>query len=127
MKRKTSYPKIAFFIIGIASTIWFLIRVIPKPSRATYPCMKAAAPFMSTFVIYLLGVSASLFSFKKFRRSIRNAKYLTGSLFLLISILAFGFVFLHDQKDAGRTGQVIQPFPGLPDIFFNTGAAIGRR
>jgi len=100
MKGKTSYPKIIFFILGIASTLWFLIRVIPKPSRATYPCMKAAAPFMSTFIIYLLGVSVSWFSFKKFRQSIHNAKYLTGSLFLLISILAFGFILLHDQKDA---------------------------
>ena len=43
--------KLVFIIMGIASTIWFLIRVIPKPSRATYPCMKVAAPFMSGFVV----------------------------------------------------------------------------
>ncbi len=100
MKRKTSYPKIIFIIIGIASTTWFLIRVIPKPSRASYPCMRAAAPFMSTFVIYLLGISVSWFSFKKFRQSIHKSKYLAGSLFLFLSILAFGFISLHDQKDA---------------------------
>jgi len=32
--------KAIFFIMGIVSTIWFLVRVIPKPSRATYLCMK---------------------------------------------------------------------------------------
>ncbi len=100
MKRKTTYPKILFLFLGIASTIWFLIRVIPKPSRATYPCIRAAAPFMSTFVIYLLGISASWFSFKKFRQAIHKSRYLAGSLFLLLSIMAYGFILLHGQKDA---------------------------
>ena len=27
-------PKVAFYLVGITSTIWFLVRVIPKPSRA---------------------------------------------------------------------------------------------
>ena len=48
--------KLIFITMGIASTVWFLIRVIPKPSRATYPCMQVAAPFMSGFVAYLLAV-----------------------------------------------------------------------
>jgi hypothetical protein len=38
--------KILFIIMGVASTLWFLIRVIPKPQRAAYPCMRAAAPVM---------------------------------------------------------------------------------
>jgi hypothetical protein len=28
---------------GLASLIWFLVRVVPKPSRASYPCQRAAA------------------------------------------------------------------------------------
>lgn len=51
---KPAISKLMFIILGVTSTAWFLIRVIPKPQRATYPCMKAAAPLMSTFVIYLL-------------------------------------------------------------------------
>ena len=47
-------PALLFFLMGIISTVWFLIRVIPKPSRAGYPCMKVAAPFMSGFIMYLL-------------------------------------------------------------------------
>jgi len=27
-------------VVGLFSLIWFLIRVIPKPSRATYPCQR---------------------------------------------------------------------------------------
>ena len=45
-----------FFVLGISSTVWFLIRVIPKPSRASYPCMRTAAPLMSAFVIYLISL-----------------------------------------------------------------------
>ena len=41
---------------GLASLIWFLVRVIPKPSRAAYPCQRAAAPVASAFVVWLLAV-----------------------------------------------------------------------
>ena len=55
--RKHRFPsRVTIYLLGIASTVWFLIRVIPKPSRAGYPCMRAAAPFMSAFVVYLLSL-----------------------------------------------------------------------
>ena len=91
--------KTYLIILGAGATLWFLIRVIPKPSRAGYPCMKAATPLMSSFVIYLLGLTVSLASFKRFRNSLRKSRYLAGSLFLLASVLAFAFIVLHDQKD----------------------------
>jgi len=74
--------KLAFFIIGIGSTLWFLIRVIPKPSRASYPCMKASAPFMSAFIIYLIGLTSTVYIFKEKK----------GRLFLLKGVLAIVFV-----------------------------------
>jgi len=77
-----SASKIAFFIIGIGTTIWFLIRVIPKPSRASYPCMKASAPIMSAFVIYLIGLASTVYIFKEKK----------GRLFLLKGVLALVFV-----------------------------------
>lgn len=92
--------KTYLLILGASATLWFFIRVIPKPSRATYPCMRAAAPIMSTFVIYLLGISVSIFSFRRFRLLFSRSSYLSGSLFLLLSILAFGFIFLQDQKES---------------------------
>jgi uncharacterized BrkB/YihY/UPF0761 family membrane protein len=39
---------VILFFLGLAALIWFLIRVIPKPSRAAYPCMQAAFVFMLT-------------------------------------------------------------------------------
>lgn len=67
--------KLIFVIMGIASTIWFLVRVLPKPSRATYPCMQAVAPFMSGFIFYILTLTGSVYAFKKIGFLLRNARY----------------------------------------------------
>ena len=105
MKRNFNWEKFKIsktyiILIGISATIWFLIRVIPKPSRARYPCMQAAAPLMSSFIIYLLAVGASMYSFQKFKQSLLKSKYLIGSLFLFLAILSFAFIFLNDNKTA---------------------------
>ena len=73
---KPIVAKIIFISLGITSTVWFLFRVIPKPSRATYPCMQASAPLMSGFVIYLLTLTGSMAAYRKARLSFINAKYL---------------------------------------------------
>ena len=80
--KSMSRTKLTFFVLGIGSTIWFLIRVIPKPSRAGYPCMKASAPFMSAFVLYLVGLVSTIYLFREKR----------GRLFLLKGTLALVFV-----------------------------------
>ena len=43
---------------GVLALVWFLVRVIPKPSRASYPCQRAAFPVASAFIIWLSGVLA---------------------------------------------------------------------
>lgn len=105
--------KTYLIILGASATLWFLIRVIPKPSRATYPCMRAAAPIMSSFIIYLLAIGATMASFRRFRQSLRKSRYLSASLFLLVSLIAFGTIFLHDQKDliADTLNPVDNTFP----------------
>jgi hypothetical protein len=73
---KSFVSKLTFIALGISSTIWFLVRVIPKPQRAAYPCMRAAAPLMSTFIIYLFSLSGSVVAFRKASAHIRKARYL---------------------------------------------------
>ena len=60
-KNKSCFNKIIIIGLGIISFLWFIIRVIPKPSRAAYPCQQAAFPFASTFVLWLV---ANVFSIK---------------------------------------------------------------
>ena len=67
-----------FWGLGLFSTIWFLVRVIPKPSRASYPCMQTAAPLMSAFVMYLLSFTGVWVSLRKLREAFRNRKVVVG-------------------------------------------------
>lgn len=48
-----------FFLTGFFALTWFLIRVVPKPQRAAYPCQRVAMPLASAFVLWLLGIGAS--------------------------------------------------------------------
>jgi hypothetical protein len=86
VNRKFSW-KLVFFVTGLVSTLWFLVRVIPKPSRAAYPCMRAAAPFMSGFVLYLTGLFAGLFVFKKSLAKFRAGRYLAAFVLLTAAVL----------------------------------------
>jgi len=81
--------KISFIILGIASTVWFLVRVIPKPSRANYPCMRAAAPVMSSFIIYLMALLGSIMVFKKAKSYMANSRYVVATGLILLAISLF--------------------------------------
>jgi hypothetical protein len=87
MTKKRIPQKLLFLILGISSTVWFLVRVIPKPSRASYPCMRAAAPFMSGLFIYLLSVWSTVM-IRRTRLKSLNVRYI--SAFMLV----FGVVGL---------------------------------
>ncbi|MDP1621299.1 MAG: DUF362 domain-containing protein [Bacteroidales bacterium] len=78
-------PKLIFFALGALATIWFLVRVIPKPSRAAYPCMQATAPFMSGFVLYLISLGGVVKAFKHSRSLFAGSKYALAFLFLIIA------------------------------------------
>jgi hypothetical protein len=96
---KRIIAKLIFPITGLVALTWFLIRVIPKPSRATYPCMRAAAPIASSFVIYLLGLASSFFFFKKAKKYLNESRTVLFSIFLLLGLLFSFSTFLQtDQK-----------------------------
>jgi hypothetical protein len=75
--------------MGLFSVFWFLIRVIPKPSRALYPCQRVAFPIASSFVIWLMAVLGSSAAWRRARR--HNIRF---SLACLWGALAFACGFL---------------------------------
>jgi hypothetical protein len=86
-------------VFSLIALIWVLIRVVPKPQRAAYPCMKVAIPFASSLIIYLGGLLASVVLFKKAFGKIRAYQYLYASL-LVIMGLGFGlFTILVDKQN----------------------------
>jgi hypothetical protein len=80
-------------LLGILSTLWFLIRVIPKPSRAQYPCMQICAPFMSGFVIQITTIAGSVFSYRQFHRDFLKTRFFSAYLFLILAITAWLIAF----------------------------------
>ncbi len=93
--------KLVFILLGIVSTIWFIVRVVPKPSRATYPCMQAAAPFAASFITYLAGMSISVMAIRKLKSSGRN--YL-GATFAVAGLLIGFFLLLGGDNAVSRAG-----------------------
>ncbi|MGD0582547.1 MAG: DUF362 domain-containing protein [Bacteroidales bacterium] len=85
--KKSTLLKISFITMGIASTIWFLVRVLPKPQRASYPCMRAAAPVMLGFILYLLSLTGAFAAFRKAKLNFSRAKYLYAAAFVMTGLV----------------------------------------
>ncbi|MDD5327747.1 MAG: SMP-30/gluconolactonase/LRE family protein [Phycisphaerae bacterium] len=90
LKSKFYWLKWLFPVTGLAALIWFLIRVIPKPTRATYPCQRVAFPLASGFIIWLLGLAGSAAAFHKAKRNFARARYVLAAVCIVASI---GFIW----------------------------------
>lgn len=80
-------------LAGAIALVWFLVRVIPKPSRATYPCQRAAFPLASGFVIWVMSAFASVTAWRKVKRFRHDARWRMAGLCMLVAILgAIGII-----------------------------------
>jgi len=110
-------------ITGLLALIWFLIRVIPKPSRASYPCQRIAFPLASGFVIWLMGIFGSITAMRKARLNLARSKYLVGAVFLVVSI---GFVWAAMSFTSQDNAQARTPQPANSPIGEAKGIHPGR-
>lgn len=118
--------RIAFFSLGIASLAWFLFRVIPKPSRATYPCMKAAAPVASSFVAYLLGLTAFSLFLSKAKKHFLRSKYTMALGFIAIGLVGGVIAILNTSFKANAAITLADPQTGNQPIGTGIGIFPGR-
>ena len=77
-----------FPIAGLLSLIWFLIRVPPKPSRATYPCQRVAAPLASGFVVWITGLIGSTLAYRKAKQTLHQSRYVVAAVCIAVSIMS---------------------------------------
>ena len=83
---------------GFVALAWFLIRVIPKPSRALYPCQRAATPLASGFVVWVIGSLTGLFpsilAYNKGKQQLKNARLVPAVVLFAVAIGFFAsFMF----------------------------------
>jgi hypothetical protein len=84
-----------WIVIGLASVIWVLIRVVPKPSRATYPCQKVAQPLAAGFIVWLLGLVGSSLIIQRARSLFQRHRYVVGVICFATAVL-LSFLTLTD-------------------------------
>jgi len=71
-------------VMGLGSLAWFLVRVIPKPSRAAYPCQRAAAPLASGFILWVAGMAGA----KALLRWAKGCRFAVAATILALAVLA---------------------------------------
>ena len=92
--------KMIYILVSILATAWFLIRVIPKPSRAAYPCMQVATPVMSGFVVYLLSLGGITLALRRVKMNFLRARYIAGLCFLLLALAGMVLALTHGSQDS---------------------------
>jgi hypothetical protein len=123
VKGKTSW---LWIVIGLASVIWVLIRVVPKPSRATYPCQKVAQPIAAGFIAWLLGLIGSSLFIQRARYMFQKRQYAVGAIFFAAATLVFS-VTLSDTHDfAASAGSFVPTDPANNPIGIAKGIHPGR-
>jgi hypothetical protein len=100
-------------VTGLAATIWFLVRVIPKPSRATYPCQRVAFPLASSFVVWLLGLAGSAIAFRRAKSAFVRARYVAAGLGIVASV-AFIWMAMAADSNSTAVAQADPPVANQP-------------
>lgn len=111
MRKKSFWTRLFFPFIGLGSLVWFLIRVIPKPSRASYPCMQVAAPLASSFVMYMIGIIGSLAAFRLAKTSFQKARYISGALAVIVFLILSSWLIIDSAESAQAKISTVRDLP----------------
>jgi hypothetical protein len=85
-RREHGWLYCVFPLLGLVSLLWFLVRVLPKPSRAAYPCQRLAAPLAGGFVIWVAGLLASWAAYRRARSLAAQSRYVIAGAFLAVAV-----------------------------------------
>ena len=107
VNKKNLVLKVCFPLLGLAALVWFLIRVIPKPSRIDYPCQRIAAPIALSFVAFVGSVLMGAVAWKRFRTLYRSKRFGWGISVLVIGGLVSGVLYVM-SVDNSLMGQVLR-------------------
>jgi len=85
-------------LVGLAALVWFILRVVPKPSRAAYPCQRIALPLAGGFFVWAAGLIGSTYLFRKGQTLLRQKKMIKASFCLVVGT-SLGFGILMGKPD----------------------------
>jgi hypothetical protein len=94
--------------VGLVSLIWFLIRVVPKPSRATYPCQRLAAPLAGGFAVWIAGLIGSTFAYNRMKRLLKKSRYIAAGICAVAAVAVVWSAVCINSNDPA-TAAVFEP------------------
>ncbi len=117
--------KLVLPFTGLAAFLWFLVRVIPKPSRATYPCQRVAFPLACSFIVWFAGLLGSVAAFRKAKACFVRARY-AMALALTAASVCFIWGALNTTADKRVSAEPRTPQPVNDPIGVAKGIYPGR-
>lgn len=125
-RRNNPWIRWLFPITGLLALIWFLIRVIPKPSRALYPCQRVAQPLASGFVVWVMGLIASVAAYRKARRMFHRSRYVVGAAAIVVAVAAIFFPLCITAEREAKSAPFVPTDPPNSPIGVAKGINPGR-
>jgi hypothetical protein len=122
----TGWKGIWFHVAGIIAIIWFLVRVVPKPTRAQYPCQQIAMSISLGYIAFwgILFTGLVVWMRKAKTRFMKTTPALFVSFIVLFTIT--GAVFATNYFDQSEPAPVAwTPIPKEP-MGVPTGTNPGR-
>ena len=114
-EKMTSWKGIWFHVAGIVAIIWFLIRVVPNPQRARYPCQQVALSisfgYIAFWSILFTGLVVWLRTMKT--RWAKTVPTLAAAFVVLFTITGAVFASNYFQGN-GTTASAWDPAPKQP-------------
>jgi hypothetical protein len=92
--------RLIFPVVGVLALIWYLVRVIPKPSRAAYPCQQVGAPIALGGITYFLSLFGMASAFRHTRKFIRQNRYVVAGVCLVIGLVCAAVVMRQNETTA---------------------------
>jgi hypothetical protein len=100
LNRNRWWGRWLFPITALAALIWYLVRVIPKPSRAAYPCQRVAAPIALGGLAYLLSLLGLVSACHQTRRFFRHNRFAVACVCLVIGLVCAAVVIRQNGTSA---------------------------
>jgi len=126
LRKPHELPSVLFPVVGFLALLWFLVRVVPKPSRAAYPCQRVAAPLARGFIVWLGGVGGASVALRHARDKLRQARYLAAAVALIVAVAGLGWAILGQDQPAQATVVAYDPHPANSPIGTAKGLMPGR-
>ncbi len=92
LNRNCRWIRWFFPVIGLAALAWYLVRVIPKPSRASYPCQQVGAPIALGGIAYFLSLFGVVSAFRHTRKFLYQHRYAAAAVCLMLGVVCSAVV-----------------------------------